>query len=98
MLPKNRRLTAPEVRAILQRGRLTRGEGVSCKYVAAGAPKMAVVVSKKTANEAVMRNQLRRAGYRVLQATALPNVHAVFFITTRSFDPGALKKLCSRLS
>ncbi len=98
MLAKRRRLRAEEVREILAKGRSARLSGLSVKYLPAKDARAAVVVSKKTAKTAVMRNSLRRAAYRTLQKATLPRVHAVLFIHTTTFEPETLITLCSRLS
>lgn len=98
MLAKRSRLTSAEVRAILGSGRSARAEGLSCKYIPAADARAAVVVSKKIAKTAVMRNRLRRAVYRTLQKTRLPRLHMVFFLHSTKFSAEALTHLCSKLS
>ena len=97
MLPKSARLSASEVRAILQKGRSVRLGTVSVKYIKATGSKAAVVVSSKVAKKAVERNRLRRAAYLALPK--LPrDVHAVFFIQNKKFDSTELSALCLKLS
>lgn len=97
MLPKRGRLSAAEVREILKSGRSARGGGVSAKYIRAQGSKAAVVVSKKVAKTAVLRNRLRRAVYAAL--AALPaDRHVVFFIQKPVLDKAELMSLCSKLS
>ena len=98
MLAKRSRLTAVEVRAILEKGRSVRLGSLSAKYCTAKDARAAVVVSKKVAKTAVMRNRLRRAAYRTLQKTPLSRVHAVFFLHTPVFNAESLVALCSKLS
>ena len=97
MLPKSRRLSAREVSAVLKAGKSRRAGGVSVKYLPSPRGKAAMVVSKKVARLAVTRNRLRRAGYAALPS-ALPPVHAVFFIQQREFKKEDILSLCSMLS
>jgi len=82
MLAKTRRLRSAEVKEVLARGRGRRGAVLSVKLLATPSPfRCAVVVSKKTATTAVLRNRLRRAVYRALQNTSLPRSgHAILFV------------------
>lgn len=68
---------------MLERGRSRgRGKALSLKFLDTTAPfRCAVVVSKKLARTAVMRNTLRRAVYRVLSRSSLPESgYAILFI------------------
>lgn len=100
MLRSSKRLRTHEVREILAKGASLRSGDVSGKFLrASGRSRAAVVVSKTTAKGAVVRNRLRRAGYRALKE-ALPaqGVWAVVFI--RSARPTSLAlditNLCSK--
>ena len=70
---------------------------VSAKYIRAEGSKAAVVVSKKVAKTAVLRNRLRRAGYAALAAPPAGK-HIVFFIQKVPFDKAELSSLCLKLS
>ncbi|MES2203123.1 MAG: ribonuclease P protein component [Patescibacteria group bacterium] len=97
MLPKQARLTAEEVREVLTKGRSARASSVSAKFVPAPTGKAAIVVSTKVAKTAVVRNTLRRRGYKALP-TPLPRASVVFFIQRKDFDPADIALLCSKLS
>lgn len=97
MLPKSLRLSAAEVRQVIKTGRSARGAGVSAKYEAAPAPKVAVVISKKVAPGAVERNRLRRLVYRSLPSS-LPRARMVLFVQSAKIDSDAVTTLCSQLS
>lgn len=104
MLAKEARLTAAEVREILKSGRSVRATTLSAKYrvFSANQPmyvsKAAVVVSKKVAKTAVMRNSLRRAAYRILRTTLPRGVQVVFFLHKPLVDEKELTLLCLKLS
>lgn len=67
MLPKVRRLSSPEVKVVLARGRSRRATHLSMKYLASPTPlKTSVIVPKSLAKRAVERNRLRRAVYHTL--------------------------------
>lgn len=67
MLPKNRRLSAHDVREVLKLGRSKRATYLSMKFLATETPlQIAMVVSKAIANRAIERNRLRRALYQAL--------------------------------
>ena len=97
MLPKNRRLSAKEVRDVMKRGKGVRGVLVSIKFLQnQGMSKAAVVVSKSVARLAVERNKIRRTVYNVLES-ALPasGYAAVFFVQKNSPEAAEeIKKLC----
>lgn len=104
MLAKKARLTAAEVREILKSGRSVRTTTLSAKYRVfpntepLQASKAAVVISKKVAKTAVLRNRLRRAAQLMLR-TALPKgVEVVFFLHKPLVDEKELNLLCSKLS
>ena len=82
MLAKTRRLGTEEVREVLARGRSQRGTTLSVKTLPTASPfRCAVVVSKKVAKTAVIRNKVRRAVYRALQGAFLPRTgHAILFV------------------
>lgn len=82
MLAKTRRLRGEEVREVLARGRGRRGAALSIKYLSTSSPfRCAVVVSKKVAKTAVVRNRVRRAVYRALDRASLPPTgHAILFV------------------
>jgi RNase P protein component len=88
MLPYSRRLRAAEVRTVIATGRpLGRAAHLSGKFLAAPGPlRSAVVVSKKVAKQAVVRNRLRRAAYRALQGVP-GHGSAVFFVTKLPAPP-----------
>ncbi|HWB33804.1 MAG TPA: ribonuclease P protein component [Candidatus Paceibacterota bacterium] len=88
MLPYHRRLRAEEVREVLARGTTRRAGVCSLKYLSTTTVfRCAVVVSKKVAKTAVMRNTLRRAGYQALGRASLPPTgHAILFV--QSIPPG----------
>jgi ribonuclease P protein component len=79
MLAKHRRLRASEVRDIIAHGRPARANLLSLKFIAAPSPlRAAVVVSKKTAKTAVLRNATRRAVYRALHSIDARGVAVIF--------------------
>ncbi len=82
MLPRSRRLRSKEVRSIIATGQSVRTHYTSMKFVpTAGFFRAAVVVSKKIAKTAVLRNKLRRAMYTSLRTINQPrNISAVFFV------------------
>ena len=82
MLAKTRRLRTAEVAEVLKKGRGRRGVVLSVKLLSTNSLfRCAVVVSKKTAKTAVVRNRLRRAVYRALQSASLPRTgHAILFV------------------
>jgi len=82
MLPRRQRLSATEVKEVLARGRSRRGAVLSVKVLSTTSPfRCAVVVSKKVAKTAVVRNRLRRGVYRALAHTSLPLTgHAILFV------------------
>jgi ribonuclease P protein component len=96
MLPKGARLSAHDVRMVIKNGRSIRTEGVSAKCLA-GAPGMAVVVSKKVAPKATERNRLRRLVYNALPSP-LPSLRVVFFVMSKDLSPSQINTLCSQLS
>jgi ribonuclease P protein component len=98
MLPKKQRLTAAEVRAILKSGTSARGSRVSAKYVKVPGSKAAVVVSKKVAKTAVLRNRLRRMGYEALKVSLPSGLHLVLFVLSPEVQASDIATLCSRLS
>ena len=87
MLPKRERLTAEEVRLVLSEGRSIRG-GAFCSlktYKNKEKSAAAVVVSKKVAKSAVVRNALRRAVYASLPP--LPkNTLVVVFVQKKPIE------------
>ena len=82
MLSKRGRLRTEEVTEVLAKGRGRRGTILSLKLQASAAPfRCAVVVSKKVARTAVMRNRTRRAVYRALALSSLPPTgRAILFV------------------
>jgi len=82
MLAKTRRLRAAEVREVLARARGRGGDTLSVKLLPTTSSfRCAVVVSKKIARTAVLRNKVRRAVYRALANTSLPTTgHAILFV------------------
>ena len=82
MLPRRRRLRAEEVREVLKSGRSKRGKVLLIKTISAPPPfRCAVVVSKKVAPRATVRNVLRRSIYRALSEGFLPpSGHAVLLV------------------
>ena len=70
------------VKKVLAEGRGRRGTLLSLKLQAAPGPfRCAVVVPKKVAQSAVMRNRVRRALYRALRGVSLPpSGHAILFV------------------
>ena len=82
MLPASKRLTALGVRRVLAQGKARRGKYLSAKILASeDAFRCGVVVSKKVAGRAVMRNSLRRAVYQALRSSSLPPTgHAILFV------------------
>ncbi len=106
MLPSSRRLRASEVRVIIATGRSIRGEYLSAKYRLASGPfRSAIVVSKKLAKTAVMRNRLRRWTYNALTQQPFPKgIEVVIFIQKKpTIAPVSalvrdLTHLCSKLS
>jgi ribonuclease P protein component len=97
MLPKQKRLSAREVREVLKKGRAVRSGTASARFLSAASAKAAVVVSNKVAKKATERNTLRRTVYRLLPA--LPKgKHVVLFIQKKDFDFSDVLSLCSKLS
>ena len=82
MLSASRRLRASEVRDIIAKGRVLRGEYTSIKYLKkTGTSRSAVVVSKKVAKTSVLRNKVRRWVYSALRSDLLPSgIEAVVFV------------------
>jgi ribonuclease P protein component len=82
MLPKRSRLTSAEVKKVLDSGRGKRGVLLGIKHIPhTGSFKCAVVVSKKLAKTAVIRNRVRRSVYEALRKTSLPaSGHAILFV------------------
>ncbi|MSR70608.1 ribonuclease P protein component [Candidatus Kaiserbacteria bacterium] len=98
MLPKHKRLTAAEVREILKSGRSARSSTLSAKYVPSPSARAAVVVSKKVAKTAVLRNKLRRAAYDALGPLLPAQKNIVLFLHKPALDIHELTSLCSKLS
>ncbi|MEK7108946.1 MAG: ribonuclease P protein component [Patescibacteria group bacterium] len=74
MLPKKKRLSAAEVREVLARGKSLRVGPYAGKFLDGRTPLgLAVIVSKKVAPKAVVRNRLRRKVYRELKQLTLPS-------------------------
>ncbi len=99
MLPASRRLRAVEVRRVLKEGRSLSSGPLAVKWIATSTGKVAVVVSKKTAKKAILRNALRRSVYREL--TKLPRAHVVFFVRKAASLEAIrreVKTLCSKLT
>lgn len=87
MLPKARRLTSPEVKAVLARGRSRRAVHLSMKYLASPTPlKTSVIVPKSVAKRAVERNRLRRAVYRTLTPHSGAG-NAIIFVQKKPQEP-----------
>src|SRR3989344_7041958 len=82
MLAKTRRLSTSGVQEVLTHGRGRRGTLLSVKLLpTTTAFRCAVVVSKKVAKTAVVRNKVRRAVYRALSSASLPPTgHAILFV------------------
>jgi ribonuclease P protein component len=91
MLPSSQRLRSSEVVEVLKRGRgLSSGVYLSAKALAApqdATMRCAVIISKKIAKTAVMRNRIRRCAYDAFGVVAngqlsrsLPIVRIVFFV------------------
>jgi ribonuclease P protein component len=93
MLKKRARLSAKEVKEVLAKGHGRRGTILSLKFQATTEPfQCAVIVSKKVAHSAVMRNKLRRAVYHALQASSLPPTgRAILFVQSLPKDPRAIE-------
>jgi ribonuclease P protein component len=104
MLAKKARLTAVEVREILKSGRSVRTATLSAKYrVSMGVGPMevgkaAVVISKKVAKTAVLRNRLRRVVKRILCRVLPRGVQVVFFLHKPLVNEKELELLCLKLS
>ncbi len=98
MLAKAQRLTAAEVREILKSGRSARSGTLSAKYTESKRSKAAVVVSKKVAKTAVVRNKLRRAAYAALSPVLPARTNLVLFLHKPVLDPAEVATLCSKLS
>ena len=104
MLAKEARLTAAEVREILKSGRSARTATLSAKYRVSVennpvvTSKAAVVISKKVAKTAVLRNRLRRTAKRILRTSLPRGVQVVFFLHKPLVDEKELNLLCLKLS
>lgn len=82
MLPKKARLSAEELKAFFLSPRTSvRGAhfSFSCEKTLVSQGKIAVVVSKKLAGNAVKRNAIRRRMYRALVGAPLPPRRCVLF-------------------
>jgi len=98
MLPARKRLAAAEVREILKNGSTVRSGPLVVKYRTSSRGAAAIVVSKKVANTAVVRNRVRRALYRAL-GQSLPHAHMVVMVQKVEPDYSAhISILCSKLS
>lgn len=74
MFPKRLRLSAAEVREVLQKGKALKVGPYAGKLLAGRTPLgVAVIVSKKVARKATTRNSLRRKAYRELESLTLPH-------------------------
>lgn len=82
MLAKRSRLTTAEVKKVLDLGRGKRGTLLGFKILPhEGGFKCAVVISKKLAKTAVVRNRARRSVYQALRKASLPpSGHAILFV------------------
>jgi ribonuclease P protein component len=66
MLKKRERLSRREVEHVLNKGKRVRGTLFSVSSIQAQHMKCAVVVSKRVAKQAVLRNKIRRRVYATL--------------------------------
>jgi ribonuclease P protein component len=99
MLPKNKRLTASEVREILKVGRTLRTSSLVAKHVPAEKGAFAVAISKKIAKNAIDRNKIRRIIYRELSRSLPRYSRVVFLVQKKSVDfTSDLQTICSKLS
>lgn len=91
MLPKRGRLSAAEVREVLAKGKPMRVGQYMGKFLP-GRPALgvAVIVSKKVARKATVRNALRRKAYLELEASALPSSGSLALFVQKPRSPDAL--------
>lgn len=82
MLSKRKRLGSAGVQKVLAGGKGRSSGVLSVKMLAGKEPlRIAVVVSKKVAKMAVVRNKVRRAAYRALASAELPPTgDAILFV------------------
>lgn len=90
MLSSKQRLRAQEVRAIISTGRSARAQFISLKYLPTSpmlSLRAAVVISKKIAKDAVLRNRIRRQVYAALKQVEHIPMRGVFFVNTLPCEP-----------
>ena len=80
MLPRSRKLRSGEVRAVMAKGKTTRGSFLSLKKIPLPSGKVAVVISRKVVPSAVKRNAVRRSIFEVLRTQTLGDHGLIFFV------------------
>lgn len=107
MLPRAQRLRAQEVRTVIATGKVARATLLSMKYSPTGERlRAAVVVSKKLAKTAPLRNRIRRVIYAALDEKISDHTgRMVLFVHKKPAGPITqatfttdITTLCSKLS
>jgi ribonuclease P protein component len=101
MLKKRERLSRREVEQVLNKGKRVRGTLFSISVIGAQEMKCAVVVSKRVAKQAVLRNKIRRRVYATLGTLqdSIGNTHVVVFCNpaTSQADVSDIQKELTQL-
>lgn len=79
MLPKKKRITKELFNIIMKTGKGTPGAFFTFRHTISPTPHYAVVAPKAVAKGAVLRNKLRRAGYRALSVFPIKSGSGIFF-------------------
>lgn len=91
MLPKKKRLTTKAFRGVFKESHIISSPFLTLRYTnpKEGTFRFSVVVSKKIAPTAVLRNRLRRRGYRAVQKIEKQlnkNVLGIFFLKKEAIN------------
>lgn len=96
MFPKNRRIPRKMFPLLSNGAKTFKNSLFLLRFVLKGKPsRFCFSVSKKVAKNAVARNKMRRAGYRLLEkhlSAVLPNVLALFSFRTMPKNDGEIIK------
>jgi ribonuclease P protein component len=95
MFPKEERLTREEFEQAFKHGVRVHTPATLFIYAAAGTRGAAVVVSKKVAKSAVLRNRLRRQVYTALRTVG--PVSGTSIVLLKSFPKGSFLDLLEEL-
>ncbi len=81
MVKKKQKLSRRDFTSLLQQGKRIHSTSLSLTYLPAKETKLGVVVSKKIANKAVLRNKFRRRIFSILgkNLTLIENIHIAVF-------------------